>query len=119
MTAVAGKAFFKINGTQYWLRGNFNCSLGNQERESVVGLDQYHGTIDKPRASFIEADLTDDPGVDLNTVETLANVTITVELINGKSGVLSNASQMLPISLNVADGTYKVRFEGAQGQWFS
>lgn len=117
--AVAGTAFFKVNGTAYKLRANFECSLGSIERETVVGLDDVHGFIQKPRASYIAADFTDDPGFDLNVLEQLNNVTITVELINGKNGVLNNAWQTLPVALNVADGSYKLRFESSQGQWFT
>lgn len=118
MAAVAGTAFWKINGTSYKLRANFNIGGGIMERESVVGLDQYHGYIQKPVAAFIEADFTDDPAFDLNVLNNLAGVTITVELINGKNFVMSDASQMLHVALNVADGSYKMRFEGASGAWY-
>jgi hypothetical protein len=118
MSAVAGTAYFKIDGVQYKLRANFNIGGGNIERESVVGIDQYHGFIQKPVAAFIEADFTDDPGFDLNTLNDLQGVTITVNLINGKNFVMNDAAQMLHVALNVADGSYKLRFEGAQGEWF-
>lgn len=119
MAKVAGTAFFKVDGTQYSLRGNMNVSLGNVERESVVGMDQYHGIKEIPKAGFIECDLTDHPDVDINTLNQLEDVTVTVELINGKTGVLRNAAQVTPIELNVVDGQMKVRFEGPKGEWIS
>ena len=119
MAKVAGTAFFSIDGVQYSLRGNLNVSLGEFERESVVGIDKYHGIKEMPRASFIECDLTDSPDIDLNTLEALTNVTVSVSLINGKTGVLRQATQVNPISLNVADGLFTVRFEGAKGEWIS
>ncbi len=119
MAKVAGTAFFSINGVQYSLRGNLKVSLGDVERESVVGMDAYHGVKETPAAPFMECDLTDRPEIDLNTLSELENVTITVNLINGKVGVLRNAYQMNKIELNAADGLYTVRFEGESGEWFS
>lgn len=119
MAKVAGAAFFKVDGVQYSLRGNLNVSLGNVERESVVGMDQYHGIKEMPKASFIECDLTDQPDIDLNTLESLTDATVTVELINGKVGVLRNASQVNALELNVNDGQMTVRFEGPKGEWTS
>lgn len=119
MAKVAGAAFFKVDGVQYSLRGNLTVSLGNVERESVVGMDQYHGIKEIPSASFIECDLTDQPDIDLNTLEALSDVTVTAELINGKVGVLRNASQINKLELNVNDGQTTVRFEGPKGEWIS
>lgn len=118
MAAVAGTAFFKINGVPYKLRANFTIMGGTIERESVVGIDQYHGYIQKPVAAAVEADFTDDPGFDLNTLNNLAGVDLTVELINGKNFAMNDAAQMLHVGLNVGDGSYKLRFEGAQGVWY-
>lgn len=118
MAAVAGTAFWKTNGVSYRLRANFNIAGGNTERESVVGIDTYHGFIQKPAAAFIEADFTDDPAFDLNVLNNLTGVTITVELINGKRFVMADATQMLHVALNVADGSYKLRFEAANGEYF-
>lgn len=119
MAAVAGTAYFAIDGTQYALRGNVTASLGDVQRESVVGLDGYHGHKEEPRPSFIQVELTDTPEVDMNTVERLDDVTVTVELIGGKTGVLRNAVQVNQLELNVADGMYSVRFEGPRGEWIN
>lgn len=114
---VGGTAFFKINGVQYRLRANFNVSIGDEERETALGIDQVHGLIQKPAVPFMEADFTDQANLDLNVVEKLKDVTITAELINGKTAVLTNASQVKKIELSVADGIYKARFEGVKGYW--
>lgn len=114
---VGGTAYFKINGQQRRLKASFNISLGDVERQTEVGLDQVHGIVQKPAVPFMEADFTDEQDIDLNEIEQLKDVTITAELINGKTAVLANASQVLKISLSVADGVYKARFEGVKGYW--
>ena len=119
MAKVAGTCFLKVNGEQYSLRGNLTISLGGFERESAVGLDQYHGIIEKPRASFIEADITDTDGLDIKTLENLNNVTVTVELINGKVGILRQATQINALELKAEDGTITIKFEGPEGEWLA
>ncbi len=117
MAKVAGTCYFKVNGTQYDLRGNMTVSLGKAERESVVGLDQYHGYTEKPRVSFIECDITDRADLDIKVLENLLDVTVTVELFNGKTGILYNAVQVKAVELTAEDGKMTVRFEGPEGEW--
>lgn len=119
MGPVAGTAYFAINGTQYALRGNVTASLGDVQRESVVGMDGYHGYKEEPRAPFIQVDLGDTTEVDINEVNKLKDVTVTIELINGKTGILRNAVQVNQLELNVGDGMYSVRFEGPKGEWLN
>lgn len=119
MAKVAGTAFITIDGVQYSLRGNMNISLGNAHRETVVGLDQYHGIKEIPEAGTIECDLTDQPTLDLNILEALDNITVTVELINGKTATLRNATQMNHLTLNAEDGKMTVKFEGPSGEWLT
>lgn len=119
MAKISGTAFFYVDGVQYKLRGNMTVSLGGFERETVNGLDGYHGIKEKPMNSVLECDLTDTPDLDLNVLESATDVTVIVELINGKRGVINNATQMNHLTLNVEDGKYTVKFEGPQGQWLT
>jgi len=117
MSKVAGTAFFTINGVQYSLRGTLNIKIGAIKRESVMGIDQYHGFKQLPEPSYIEGEFTDDPTVDWSIVESAVNVTIQASLINGKVAMLPSANQMLPVEVNADDGKLKLRFEGPQGEW--
>lgn len=114
---VGGTCQFLVDGTQYALRGNLKVSLGDVKRESVVGADGFHGIKEIPVASYIEAQVSDLAGLDIDTVQSLKNVTVNVKLNNGKTGVLSNASQMNQVELDAVDGSYTIRFEGSTGQW--
>ena len=119
MAKIAGTCYIKVNGKSYDLRGSMNISLGEFERQSVVGQDGYHGIIEKPRASFIECDLTDNVAVDIKELDNITGATVTVELINGKTGVLRDATQVKAIELTAEDGKMSVRFEGPRGEWIN
>lgn len=114
---VGGRAKLLINGVQYPLRGNLTIMLGNVSRESVVGIDQYHGVKETPQASYIEMDITDLGDLDIQTVQDLVDCTINVELDNGKQAVLRNAAQVNSLELDAVEGQYSARFEGPTGQW--
>jgi hypothetical protein len=117
MAKVAGTCYVKVDGVQYSLRGNMNIAIGNTQCESVVGLDGYHGTKETPMAGSIEGDFTLTAGLDLNAVESLRDVTVTVELINGSVATLNNANQVNHLVLNADDGKFTAKFEGPSGQW--
>jgi len=116
-TKVGGTARLLINGTQYPLRGNLTISLGNISRESIVGIDQYHGVKETPVASWIEMDVTDMGDIDISLLQGLDDVTVNVELANGKQAVLRNAAQINPVELNAVDGQFTLRFESSTGSW--
>lgn len=117
MAKVAGTAFFTVDGVRFSLKGNMTVALTGIERESVVGLDERHGTKENIVSPFIECDITDKADVDIDLLNKLENKTVTVELNNGKTGVLQNADQMNHIELGVDEGEMTVRFEGPRGHW--
>jgi len=119
MAKIAGTAYFTIDGQRYSLKGNMTVALGARERETVVGLDNIHGFKEMPAAAFIECDVTDKPDFNINDLNDLEDSTVTVELINGKVGVLRNAWQVNNIELNVDEGELTVRFEGPKGEWIA
>jgi len=117
MSKVAGTAYFLIDGIRHSLKGNFTVALTTIERESVVGLDGYHGTKETTVPAFMECDLTDNEDLDIDALNRAENVTVTAQLNNGKTGVLRNASQINQIELGVDEGEMTVRFEGPKGEW--
>lgn len=117
MAKVAGTAYFKVNGLQYSIRGNMTIALGGVERESVVGLDGYHGIKETPVAAFIECDITTTADLDIATLQRAENVTVTAELSNGKVAVLYNAYQVNNLEIDAVEGQLTARFEGPRGIW--
>lgn len=114
---VAGTATVHFNGQKYLLRGNMNVLIGNVARESVFGIDGYHGIKETAHAAAIECDITDTSDIDWNAIEQMANVTVQVNLINGKQAILRNAYQVNELQLSVDNGQVTVRFEGPKGEW--
>jgi len=110
--AIAGVAYIKVDGEQWALRGNLTISPMAFARTPIAGMDGIHGYSQAPQTPYIEADISDLGGLALKRLETFCNVTVTVELLNGKVYVLANAWVQGPLELNGVDGTVTVRFDG-------
>ena len=65
---VAGTLFFKVDGTQYKAKGNFEYDLGAPKREAITGPDGVHGYKEMPKAPYVTGAITNDgvPDVDRN-----------------------------------------------------
>ena len=117
MAKVAGTAFFLVDGIRYSLKDNFTVALTEIERESVVGLDGFHGVKENIVPAFMECDITDREDLDIDALNRAEDVTVTAELNNGKVGVLRNAYQINQLELGVDEGELTARFEGPKGEW--
>src|SRR5215471_15171206 len=105
---IAGVAYVFVDGRQYPLRGGLTISIDNIERTGVAGMDGVHGFTETPRVPWIEGDFSDLAGLSLLTLQRMDNVTITVELANGKVYVLRNAWTSTAREFNAAEGQAKV-----------
>ena len=112
MAKVAGTAYVKVDGQQIALRGNFKIKPSNVVRESITGLDGYHGFKETPTVTGFTMDVTDRPEVSVQKLAKLEDVTVTVNLINGKTYVLRNAVQIGEIEISADDGMFTLTFEG-------
>lgn len=110
--AVAGTAYFKVDGNQLPLRGNFTVSSSPIERTMLAGQDYVHGYQELPRVPWIEGDVTTRPEVSLEALDQITNSTITAELINGRVYVLKEAICKAAFENNTREGQFRVRFEG-------
>lgn len=113
---VGGTAYLKTNGQQYKLRGNLTYFAGSLEREDVVGMDGVHGYKEMPKAPFVQADLTDAPNLDAKQFETMTDVTVSIQLGNGKQFILSNAWCTQAPEMDASEGQGTVRFVGLRGE---
>lgn len=109
---VAGIAYLKADGNQLPLRGNFSVSPSAYERAGIAGQDRVHGYTENPRVPYIEGDVTLEPEVTIDYLDSITDATVTAELANGKTYVLHNAWTKSAQELNTHDGMTKVRFEG-------
>lgn len=106
----------QIAGVLYDAKGNFTYNLGRPKRESIVGSDTVHGFMEKPQPCFIEGEITDRGNLDLASLVVSEDVTVTLELANGKVIVLKDAWYSAEGTGNTDEGNIQVRFEGKQAE---
>lgn len=111
-----GIIFVKVNGERIDAKGNFTWDLGVPQREAVVGSDEVHGYMERPKVAFIEGELTDRGSLDLEALFRTTNATVTLELATGKVVILRNAWYAGDGVGNSEEGNVGVRFEGASGE---
>ena len=109
---VAGIAFVKVDGKQYDLRGSFTVSPSATERTGIAGQDGVHGFMEVPRVPYIAGDLTTTAGLSIDELDAIEDATVTAELANGKTYVLTDAWCKAGHEINTHDGQVPVRFEG-------
>lgn len=115
----AGIIQVQVNGEVYQARGNWTYNLGRPMREAIVGADTIHGFRETPQVAFIEGEITDLATLDLATLVTLENATVTLRLANGKLVALREAWFAGEGTGNTEQGNIAVRFEGADGEEIS
>lgn len=113
---IGGIIKFKINGTQYKAKGAFTYGLGTPKRESVMGADGFQGYKETPQMAFVEGEITDTYGTDLAALFKSADVTVLLELANGKSIVLREAFFAGDGQGSTEEGGVGVRFESPAGE---
>ena len=110
--AIAGTAYLKVDSNMYPLKGNLTVSGSPIERAGIAGQDYVHGYQELPRVPYIEGDVSTLPELASQDIEQLFNVTVTAELVNGRTYVLRNAWTKGPLEINTHDGQFRIRFEG-------
>ena len=80
----------------------------------IVGADSVHGYKETPQVAFIEGEITDNLGLDLDKLVTGEGVTITLELANGKVISLAEAWYAAEGTGNTDEGNLSVRWESRQ-----
>jgi hypothetical protein len=113
---VGGIAYIKVDGKQFLLRGNLKYGPADRERETVAGMDQVHGFKEMVKTPFVEMDLTDTAGLNVKKFQEMTDVSVVVELGNGKQFVLSNAWCVTAPEVDASEGQFTVRFEGLRGE---
>jgi hypothetical protein len=112
---LAGIAYISVDGTTYMLSGELSYSPANIKRETLAGQDQVHGYSETPRAPFIAGTFRDAGSLTVNDFNNMTNVTVALELANGKmvtgKGMWTTDAQ----EVKTQEGTFEVRFEGMTG----
>lgn len=114
---IAGVCYVKVDGEQLELEGSLTCSLDFSEKEGLAGLSGVAGYKETPVVPYIEGDFFVPPGFPLAKLRDLTDATITAELANGMTGVLSGAWLAGKVEVDAAEGKAKLKFEGVKGEW--
>lgn len=115
----AGKIQVQFNGEIVDAKGNWSYNLGRPLREAIVGADAVHGYKETPQVAFIEGEITDRGTLDLATLATLQDATVTLELANGKMIALRDAWFAGDGTGNTEEANIAVRFEGSGAEEIS
>lgn len=118
MRAIGGKVLVSIDGERVLVRGSVTSNIGQDRlRETVVGVDEVHGFTDTVVAPFLQVDVTEIPEFPLSRFNAVTDATVTAELADGRTLILSHAAQIGELERNAEDGSIgSVRFEGTKGQ---
>lgn len=109
---IGGIIFVQINGELQQAKGEFTYSLGVAKKEMVVGSDGVHGYKEMPQVPYIEGALTDYTELDLEALQKSKDVTVTLQLANGKTMVLERAVYASEGAVSTEEGEIEARFEG-------
>ncbi len=109
--AIGGVVFFRVNGSQYRVRGDVKIRWGGNTREDVTGADgQDHGWITKPMPRGFDLTISDSGDLSLQQLQAIEGATATLELNNGKVYVAENARNTGEIELDAMEGKVPVKF---------
>ncbi|RJF83457.1 phage tail protein [Azospirillum cavernae] len=110
---LAGVAYFTVDGVSYMLAGDFSYSPVQVKRETISGMDGVHGYKETPIPGFISATLRDAGSLSVAAFNAMTNVTVMIELANGKIVTARNAWTVDSQEVKGADSTFDVKFESA------
>lgn len=109
---VAGTSFVKVDGAQLTLQGGHEVPLSDKKRETVV--PGFYKEEDLP--GFVKVSVVHTPDFPRKQLVEGRDMTVTSELANGKTYVLSQAYLVGEPSNKSDDGTVELEFNGV-GKW--
>jgi hypothetical protein len=102
-------------GIQQDCLGDATYNLGVPKRTAVLKADgRPGGYTEEGQVPFIEVDVLDRPDLDLKAFLGVSDATVTVDLANGKSVVLSHAWYAGEGTGESKNGSVKSRWEGLE-----
>lgn len=112
---LAGTAYLSVDGITYMVAGGLSYSVASKVRETLTGQDRVHGYGEKAAPGYIEATLRDSGSMSVAAFNAMTNVTVHLELANGKVMVGSNMWTVGELEVDTEQGTFKARWEGFDG----
>ncbi len=110
--AFAGTCYLKVDGAQLALQGDWKVQPNDVERTGVAGPSGVIGFTEKYVVPTIEGTLADGGGVSVQGLAAITASTVTLELVNGKTYILSGAWWAGASPVDAVEGKITVKFEG-------
>lgn len=107
---------FQADGATYDAKGAFTHNIMPAKREAVVGSSGVHGFKQTPQVPYIAGKITDDGSLDLKTLFSMTNATVTLQEANGKTVMLRGAYYAGSGEVETDEGEIDIRFEGKSGE---
>jgi hypothetical protein len=92
---------------------------GRPQAHGDPGADGIHGYKEEPKVAFIEGKITDRLTLDVKALASGKDVTVTLDLANGKMIVLRNAWYAGDGTATTGEAEVMVRWEGQSAQEIS
>ncbi|ULH12270.1 phage tail tube protein [Serratia marcescens] len=112
---LAGTAYVSVDGMTIMVVGQFKYSTGRFKRETLIGMDGVHGYKETFFAPYISCQVRDSGSTVLADINNQVNVTIVVELANGKTLVGSGMWTADTQEVDSEEATFTVKWEGKTG----
>ena len=114
---IGGIFYLKINGKMIvTTEGEFTFNIGKPKRQAekngALGVAGFSAEAQVP---YIDGEIYDTENLEVEKLLDTENATVTLELYNGKTFILSSASFCGEGELT-SKGRLKVRFEGMEGE---
>lgn len=113
---VAGRIFFKVDGQQYSVGASVTYNLGLPKRESGSDSSFEHYYKEKPQVPYVSGELLDRNSVDVAKFLALDEVTVTLEIANGKTIAFRDGWQAGEGEINAEEGMIGFKFEARSAE---
>ncbi|PWI81123.1 phage tail protein [Enterobacter sp. CGMCC 5087] len=112
---LAGTAYVSVDGSTIMVGGQFKYATGRVKRETLIGMDGIHGYKETFVAPYISCQVRDAGNTVLSDYNNMTNVTLVVELANGKTLTGSGMWTTDPQEVDSEEALFTVKWEGMTG----
>lgn len=114
---IAGVCYIKVDGEQLEVKGSIECPLADNVKETQMGANGPAGYSEVAQRPYIKGSFFFLNNFPIEKLSTGVDMTITAELANGKTYVLSQAWKEGEAAISNDDGTVELEFSGMKGIW--
>lgn len=114
---IAGVCYIKVDGEQLEVKGGIECPLSSTTKEAQMGVNGTAGYSEIAQRPYVKGSFFFGADFPIEKITTADDMTVTAELANGKTYVLSESWLEGEVPVKNDDGTTDLEFSGLDGQW--